>query len=132
MKHGLLSDAGLVVRHLFFLETVDMLREEFLHVRLLVVGLLPEHEIGQDAQRAVALQGAQADTEQGGHLLAGQPPFLWLHGLSVLILADVLRYLLDVSDQFLITLILPSETLYSDSLQPFSHGLFGPLRQRKE
>lgn len=72
-----------------------------LHVREAVAAGVSHQREGYAPLVSVALQGAQADAEQGGHFLAGQPPFLRLYRLSVLILADVLRYLLNVPDQFL-------------------------------
>lgn len=51
-----LSDTGFVSLYLFLAELVKMLREESLHIRLLVICFLPEHHVGKDADAAVALQ----------------------------------------------------------------------------
>ena len=52
-----------------------MLREESLHIRLLVVGLLTEHQVRQDADAAVALQGALAHLEHHAEVLVVVEPF---------------------------------------------------------
>ena len=46
-----------------------MLREKSFHIRLLVIGLLPEHQVRQDADAAVALQRAFADLEHHAEVL---------------------------------------------------------------
>ena len=89
-------DTSLVELDIFFLEILYVFGEEIQHVRLAVIGLLPQYLEGERAFAAVALQGTLADLEQHAQVLVVEKPhalgkgrflLLCLHAEQQLVLA---------------------------------------------
>lgn len=89
-------DTSLVELDIFFLEILYVFGKEIQHVRLAVIGFLPQYLEGERTFTAVALQGTLADLEQHTQVLVVEKPhalgkrsllFLRLHGEQQLVLA---------------------------------------------
>ena len=89
-------DTSLVELDIFFLEVLHVFGKEIQHVRLAVIGLLPQYLEGERTFAAVALQGTLADLEQHAQVLVVEKPhalgkgrflLLRLHGEQQLVLA---------------------------------------------